>query len=116
MLLKTKTKRLKYSGGALKEILRGSFLGHPLIVRNLPFALYVTLLSLVAIWSAHRAETRVRNISKKVVRLNELESEYLEAKSNLMQMGTESSVRRRTQKLGLTPAKEAPIQIKPLEQ
>jgi len=68
---------------------------------------------LVAIWSAHRAESRVREISKKVVLLNELESEYLEAKSNLMKMGTESSVRQRSQALGLVPSHRAPARISP---
>ena len=113
MGVKVSKKRLKQSGNAVKEVLRDSFIGHPVIIRNLPFALYVTVLSLVAIWSAHRAESRVREISKKVVLLNELESEYLEAKSNLMKMGTESSVRQRSQALGLVPSHRAPARISP---
>ena len=76
-----------------------------------PLPLYLTFLSLVAIWSAHRAESRVREISKKVVQLNELESEYLEAKSNLMKMGTESSVRQRSHAIGLIPSHRAPARI-----
>jgi hypothetical protein len=111
MTIKLSKKRLSQSGNAAREILRGSFIGHPVIIRNLPFALYLTFLSLVAIWSAHRAESRVREISKKVVQLNELESEYLEAKSNLMKMGTESSVRQRSHAIGLIPSHRAPARI-----
>ncbi len=111
MSVRVSKKRLDQSGRAAREILRGSFLGHPIIIRNLPFALYVTGLSLIAIWGAHRAESRVREISKKVVHLNELESEYLEAKSNLMKMGTESSVRQRSKVLGLIPSHRAPERI-----
>ncbi|MDG1252469.1 MAG: FtsL-like putative cell division protein [Schleiferiaceae bacterium] len=113
MNFKISKKRIKTSGYAAREILRGSFIGHPVIIRNLPFALYLTGLSLLAIWGAHRAESRVKEISKKVVLLNELESEYLEAKSNLMKMGTESSVRQRSQALGLVPSYRAPARITP---
>jgi hypothetical protein len=112
MTVKISKKRIQKSGYAVREVLRGSFIGHPVIIRNLPFALYVTGLSLLAIWGAHRAESRVKEISKKVVLLNELESEYLEAKSNLMKMGTESSVRQRSQALGLVPSHRAPARIK----
>ena len=111
MSVRVSKKRLQQSGRTAREILRGSFIGHPVIIRNLPFALYVTGLSLLAIWGAHRAESRVKEISKKVVHLNELESEYLEAKSNLMKMGTESSVRQRSQALGLVPSHRAPERI-----
>ena len=111
MSIKVSKKRLKQSGRAAREILRGSFIGHPVIIRKRPFALYVTGLSLLAIWGAHRAESRVTEISKNVVQLNELESEYLEAKSNLMKMGTESSVRQRSQILGLVPSHRAPERI-----
>ncbi|MDA8788145.1 FtsL-like putative cell division protein [Schleiferiaceae bacterium] len=111
MTVKISKKRIQKSGYAVREVLRGSFIGHPVIIRNLPFALYVTGLSLLAIWGAHRAESRVKEISKKVVLLNELESEYLEAKSNLMKMGTESSVRQRSQALGLVPSHLAPARI-----
>jgi len=112
MRLKKTKQRIKQTGGAAREVLRGSFLGHPVIIQNLPFALYVTGLSLVAIWSAHRAETRVLEISKKVVELNELESEYLDSKSQLMKMGTESSVRQRGEAIGLIPLEDAPKKVK----
>ena len=48
---------------ALKGILRGSFLGHPTILKNLPFILYLTTLAIIQIWAAHRAESNVRMIS-----------------------------------------------------
>ena len=96
---------------ALKEILRGSFFGHPLILRNLPFVLYCTTLALVQIWAAHRAESNVRLISIKTVEINELESQYLESKSQLMKMGQESSVQFRAGKIGLIPLRQAPTYI-----
>jgi|TARA_B110000444_G_scaffold235119_1_gene245914 hypothetical protein len=98
--------------GALKEILRGSFFGHPIILKNLPFVLYATSLALIQIWAAHRAESNVRTISKMTVQINELESQYLESKAKLMKMGQESSVQLRAEKLGLIAMSQAPISIK----
>lgn len=98
--------------GLLASILRGSFLGHPYVVRNLPFVAYLSALGVLAIFWAHRAEQQSRTISKLTAELSEVKSEYLEAKSNLMRLGTESSVRQRAQSLGLIPPKKAPDQIK----
>jgi len=96
---------------ALKGILRGSFLGHPTILKNLPFILYLTTLAIIQIWAAHRAESNVRMISKKTIEINELESQYLESKSILMKMEQESSVQMRAKKLGLISLAKAPITI-----
>tara|TARA_B100000497_G_C7696631_1_gene426177 strand:- start:11445 stop:11783 length:339 start_codon:yes stop_codon:yes gene_type:complete len=98
--------------GALRGIIRGSFFGHPLILKNLPFILYLTTLAIIQIWAAHRAESNVRMISKKTIEINELESQYLESKSILMRMEQESSVQMRAKKLGLISLAKAPISIK----
>ena len=103
--------RIKQSSRAAKEILRGGFWGHPLVLRNLPFAGYLVLLSLLAIYGAHRAEDNVTHIDELKVTYDELESEYLESLSSLMTLGTESSVKRRVKSLGLIAADKAPIQI-----
>jgi len=69
------------------SVLRGSFLGHPYVVRNLPFVAYLSVLGMIAIFLAHRAEQQARSISKLSAELSEIKSEYLEAKSTLMRMG-----------------------------
>jgi len=93
------------------SVLRGSFLGHPYVVRNLPFVGYLSLLGMIAIFMAHRAEQQARSISKLSAELSEVKSEFLEAKSTLMRMGTESSVRERAQLMGLVPPTKAPERI-----
>ncbi len=100
------------SKGLLASVLRGSFLGHPAVVRNLPFAAFLSALGLVAIFMAHRAEQQARRISQLGAELSEVKSEYLEAKSTLMRMGTESSVRQRAQALGMVAPSKAPERIK----
>lgn len=92
----------------LTSILRGSFLGHPYVVRNLPFVAFLSAMGVVAIYSAHRAEQLARQISSLSADLSELKSEYLESKSTLMRMGTETSVRQRAQALGMIPPTKAP--------
>ncbi|MEY3693183.1 MAG: hypothetical protein RL104_361 [Bacteroidota bacterium] len=93
------------------SVLRGSFLGHPYVVRNLPFVAYLSALGMIAIFLAHRAEQNARTISEQSAELSEIKSEYLEAKSTLMRLGTESSVRERAQLMGLVPPTKAPERI-----
>jgi len=101
----------KKSTRAAGEILRGGFWAHPIILRNIPFALYLAFLSIMAIYMAHRAEGNVESIAELKVRYDELESEYLETKSELMIMGTESEVKARASQLGLKDATKAPLKI-----
>jgi hypothetical protein len=95
----------------LTSVLRGTFLGHPYVVRNLPFVGFLGALGVLAIFWAHQAEQQSRQISKLSAELSEIKSEYLEAKSTLMLMGTESSVRERTQLMGMIPPTKAPERI-----
>jgi len=95
----------------LTSVLRGTFLGHPYVVRNLPFVGFLSALGVLAIFWAHQAEQQSRQISKLSAELSEIKSEYLEAKSTLMLMGTESSVRERTQLMGMIPPTKAPERI-----
>jgi len=93
------------------SVLRGKILGHPYVVRNLPFVAYLSALGMVAIFLAHRTEQNARTISERSAELSEIKSEYLEAKSTLMRLGTESSVRERAQLMGLVPPTKAPERI-----
>ena len=102
---------IQKSTRAAGEILRGGFWAHPIILRNIPFALYLAFLSIMAIYMAHRAEDNVESIAELKVKYDELESEYLETLSELMIMGTETEVKARASKLGLEEASQAPLKI-----
>jgi hypothetical protein len=72
---------------------------------------FLSALGVLAIFWAHQAEQQSRQISTLSAELSEIKSEYLEAKSTLMLMGTESSVRERTQLMGMVPPTKAPERI-----
>lgn len=96
-------------GNAITSILRGSFLGDERITRLLPFASYVTILALGSIYSAHSADRKVHRINELEVQVDELESEYLDTKAKLMQLGLESKVAERVEELGLKTPEHPPV-------
>lgn len=98
-------------GNAIAGILRGSFLGNERMIRFLPFASYVTVLALIAIYSAHSADRKVHRINKLEVEVDELESEYLDTKARLMQSALESKVEERVEEFGLHAPERPPIEL-----
>lgn len=97
------------------SLLAGSFLSQEWIMKNFPFIIYVTFLALLMIRSSHSADRKVHRISTLNSHINELQSEYLETKSRLMQLGLESTIIERTQELGLkapsTPPKKLIVRV-----
>ena len=79
--------------------------------RQIPFALFLSLLAIIAIRSGHSVDEKVHEISRLESQLKELEAEYLESKSKLMQLGMESEVIRRGTQQGLIPSQEPPQKL-----
>ncbi len=98
-------------GNTIAGILRGSFLGDERTTRQLPFAGFVTFLAIVAIYSAHSADRKVHRINQLEEEVDELESEHLDTKSRLMQLGLESKVEERVEPLGIKAAEHPPIKL-----
>ncbi len=98
-------------GNTIGSILRGSFLGDDRTARQLPFAGFVTLLAIIAIYSAHSADRKVHRINQLEVEVDELESEHLDTKSRLMQIGLESQVEERVEPMGLKAAQHPPTKL-----
>ncbi len=95
----------------IADFIRGSFVGQEWVLRNLPFAFYLTVLGLVAIRCSHQADEKIAEIQRKSTELNELESHYLETKSALMQWGMESHVQEKAMERGLVPSRKPPVKI-----
>ena len=89
-----------------KERAQGNF-----IVSNLPFILFLTLLTILSIRSGHSIDEKVHEISKQEKTLKELQAEYIESKTKLMQLGMESHVIKRAEVLGLVESENPPIKI-----
>ncbi len=78
-------------------------LGAALILKNLPFVLFLGFLAMVYIANAHYAEKKVRQIQKAQTELKELRWHYMSLKSELMYNSKRSE---------MIP-KVAPIDLKP---
>lgn len=81
------------------------------LANNLPFILFLTLLTILSIRAGHSIDEKVHEISKKKKKLKELQAEYIESKSKLQQLGMESQVIEKANELGLIESKTPPSKI-----
>jgi hypothetical protein len=93
------------------DILKGSVLGTESVLRHLPFLGFLAFLGFIAIRAAHRADYKVHQIAKLRTEVKDLESEYIETKSKLMQLSLKSQVVSRAADLGLQKQQSPPKRI-----
>ncbi|GAB5556931.1 MAG: hypothetical protein SchgKO_11440 [Schleiferiaceae bacterium] len=94
----------------------GSFLLRELWLKNLPFLLYVLLLCILAINASHSAERKAHEIARLSTKHKELKSEYIDTKSTLMQMSSETRVIERAEALGLEESTVPPKKLTPKDE
>lgn len=94
------------------DILKGSFLTDESAFNNWKIILFVVLLLLITITSAHNIDKKVIKISELNKKKRELRAEYVDTGTLLMQMKMESSIREKAIKRGLKPSKTPPKKIK----
>ena len=74
------------------------------IVNNIPFLAFIALLCVLYISNSHRAIDMQREINAQNKILKELRWKYMDTKSQLMYVKTETQVIRNAEKLGLKPS------------
>tara|TARA_X000000950_G_C13363312_1_gene437339 strand:- start:188 stop:514 length:327 start_codon:yes stop_codon:yes gene_type:complete len=94
------------------DFLRGSFLTDESAFKNWRIIIFVVLLMLIMIYSAHSSEKKVFQISELNKRKRELRAEYVDTGTILMRMKMESSIREKAKARGLKPSKTPPKKIK----
>ena len=80
------------------DFLRGSFLTDATAFKNWRIFIFVVLLLLITITSAHRADKKVIQISSLNKEKRELRAEYVDTGTVLMQMKMESNIRTKAKK------------------
>lgn len=90
----------------------GSFSAN-LILRNLPFVLFLGFLGTVYIANAHYSEKTVRNIQKLQGEIRELRWKYLSLQAEIMYNSKEAEVEKRVGSLGLGRKGSRPRKILP---
>lgn len=94
-------------------------LGTPLaslILKNLPYVLFLGFLGTVYIANVHYAENKMREIKQLQSEISELRWRYMAAKADLMFNSKQSQVLKRVEHLGLSDAGRRPRKIVVKEQ
>lgn len=86
-------------------------LSREMIIRQIPFMLFICLLIAVSIWNGHKVEKLIRNTDKLNKENKELRSEYINTLSGLMNESRQSVVARRLSSVQLNESKKPPIKI-----
>ncbi len=93
------------------NILKGKFLINEDAFKNWKFIIFLSLLALVMISSAHSADRKVHQIAKLNNEVKELRSEFVDMRSKLMKVKMESKVVAQMEKKGLKPSTNPPQKI-----
>ena len=90
--------------------LKGLFNYH-WILKNIPFFLFLSLLTVLYIANGHKADTTIRKINATNAELKDLQFTYKTLKSEVMYKSEEVQVVKATEPLGLKVSKEMPQRL-----
>jgi len=94
------------------DILKGKFLVSGEAVKNWRFIVFCMVLAIIMIASSHSSESKVHDIAGLKVEVQELRSEFVDARERLMRMKMESTVSRKLKNTGIGPSDVPPKKIK----
>lgn len=94
------------------SLLKGTFLTDSDASKNWGFILFLSLLAIIMISSAHRADRKVMKISELNREVKSLRSEYVALKGKLMKLQLESTIRPKMEKRGIKPPENPPKKIR----
>ena len=96
-----------------KNPLKGLF-NYQWIVKNIPFFLFLSVLTVLYIANGHRADKIIRRMNSTTSELKDLQYEYKTLKSEVMFRTQEVQIVKASQPLGLKVIKETPTRLKPV--
>ena len=95
---------------ANRNPLKGLF-NYQWILKNIPFFLFLSLLTVLYIANGHKADTTIRKINATNAELKDLQFTYKTLKSEVMYKSEEVQVVKATEPLGLKVSKEMPQRL-----
>ncbi len=98
---KDKKTRNSKTGSFMKELLSGSMVSEKIILKNLGYIAFITLLAAIYIANRFHAEKVTRETSKLQQEVKDLRSESLSTSANLMDVSRQSEVERMIRQKGL---------------
>lgn len=82
------------------------------IFKNMGFVLFLSMLGIVYIYNAHRAEEKMRAIQELRKEVSDAKNQYQQIKSEIMYESTESQLEKELIKKGLKSNDDVPVVIK----
>ena len=82
-----------------------------MLLKQLPFALFICFLLVLLIWNGHTTEKLIRSIDKVNKENKELRSEYTSIMSEMMNQSRQSSIAKRLENVGIKESKNPPQKI-----
>ena len=79
--------------------------------RNWRMIIYLSILALTMIASGHSADRKIFKIAQLNDKLKMLKSEFIEQRTDLMDLKMETKITKELQPMGIGPAKTPPIKI-----
>jgi hypothetical protein len=92
--MEPKAEKKEKKQNAFAALMSGNLLTQDVVVRHLPFSLFLAGLGLVYIANGYLAESLVRSISKTQIQIKELRSEQISIKSELNNTIIESELKK----------------------
>ena len=106
------TKKKKKGGKRVMNVLGGTFLVRENFAKQFFFLAYVTILLMAIITNTYIAEGKIRELTKTARKLNDLQVEYVQVKSAIMEASKQSVL---AKKLAGTGLKEVTEPLKRIE-
>jgi hypothetical protein len=91
---------------------RKMLLNYQWIVKNTPFFLFLSLLTVLYIYNGHVAEKTIKDINRSSRELKELQYEYKTIQSELMFQSKQSELVKAVEPLGLKELTQPPLRLK----
>jgi len=92
-------------------LLKMEFLINDEAFRNWRMIIYLSILALTMIASGHSADRKIFKIAQLNDKIKMLKSEFIEQRTDLMNLKMETKITKELQPMGIGPAKTPPIKI-----
>ena len=87
------------------------FISREMMIKQIPFILFIVCLLMIHIWNAHNTEKIIRKTDKLNREIKELRSEYISILSELMSESKQSSIAKKLDTLGIKELVSPPFKI-----
>ena len=98
--------------GGIYNVLKARFLVDEDANRNWGFILFVILLAIIMIANTNRYERKIFQIKALENEVKELRSEFVDRRSELMELKLESTIEKKMIEKGILPSSVPPVKIK----